>query len=158
LLQLHYKVVMFSKSWKWLFFSLHHPLTLTHPLSLPLPSPPPGGEGTTFIHRFGSSLNEHTHFHCCILEGVFQPAAKIGETSEATDAEAGVVFHAATELDAAAIAQVQAKVRQRILRAFVRRGLIDKSDGEEMGNWEHGGVGRHRNRPNQGLVRTTRST
>lgn len=22
-----------------------------------------------FIHRFGSSLNEHTHFHCCIVEG-----------------------------------------------------------------------------------------
>jgi len=28
-----------------------------------------------FIHRFGSSLNEHTHFHCCVVDGVFQPAA-----------------------------------------------------------------------------------
>ena len=52
---------------------------------------------------------------------------------------AGVDFHAATELDTAAIAQVQAQVRQRILRAFVRRGLIDKGDRDEMLSWEHGG-------------------
>ena len=52
---------------------------------------------------------------------------------------AGVDFHAATDLDAAAIAQVQAQVRQRILRAFVRRGLIDKGDRDEMMGWEHGG-------------------
>ena len=26
-----------------------------------------------FIHRFGSSLNEHVHFHCCIIDGVFDP-------------------------------------------------------------------------------------
>jgi hypothetical protein len=50
-----------------------------------------------------------------------------------------VDFHAATELDAAALAQVQAQVRQRILRAFVRRGLIDKDDRDEMLSWEHGG-------------------
>ena len=45
----------------------------------------------------------------------------------------------ATGLDAAAIAQVQAQVRQRILSAFVRRGLIGKSDRDEMMSWEHGG-------------------
>jgi len=28
-----------------------------------------------FIHRFGSSLNEHVHFHCCIIDGEFEPAA-----------------------------------------------------------------------------------
>ena len=27
-----------------------------------------------FIHRFGSSLNAHLHFHCCISDGVFEPA------------------------------------------------------------------------------------
>jgi hypothetical protein len=83
-----------------------------------------------FIHRFGSSLNEHVHFHCCIIDGVFEPAA-----SEAAE----VVFHAASGLDAVALADVQAMVRRRTLRAFVRRGLIGKSDGEEMGNWVHGG-------------------
>jgi hypothetical protein len=81
-----------------------------------------------FIHRFGSSLNEHVHFHCCIVDGVF-------ESADAADA----VFHAATGLDAGAVADVQALVRRRILRAFVSRGLIDKGDGEEMGGWEHGG-------------------
>jgi len=92
-----------------------------------------------FIHRFGSSLNEHVHFHCCIVDGVFQPAANIGDTTDAADAVAGVDFHAATGLDAAAIADVQAMVRWRILRAFVRRGLIGKGDRDEMMGWEHGG-------------------
>jgi hypothetical protein len=27
-----------------------------------------------FIHRFGSSLNAHRHFHCCIIDGVFAAA------------------------------------------------------------------------------------
>jgi len=26
----------------------------------------------SFVHRFGSSLNRHTHYHCCILEGVLR--------------------------------------------------------------------------------------
>ncbi|MCW5615099.1 MAG: transposase [Rhodocyclaceae bacterium] len=25
-----------------------------------------------FIHRFGSILNEHVHFSCCIIDGVVQ--------------------------------------------------------------------------------------
>ena len=53
-----------------------------------------------FIHRFGSSLNEHIHFHCCVIDGVFEPAAATGDT----DAAPGVVFHAAAGLDAQAIA------------------------------------------------------
>jgi Putative transposase len=71
------------------------------------------------------------YFHCCIVDGVFAPAVD----NEA----AGVVFHAAFGLDALAIADVQALVRRRVLRAFVRRGLIDKSDGDEMAGWERGG-------------------
>ncbi len=97
-----------------------------------------------FIHRSGSSLNEHvrfaclgfrfaaSNFHCCVIDGVFEPIVD-------TDDEEGVVFHAACGLDAVAIADVQAVVRQRILRAFVRRGLIEKDDADEMGGWEHGG-------------------
>lgn len=85
-----------------------------------------------FIHRFGSSLNEHVHFHCCVIDGVFQPIAD-------TDDEENVVFHAAWGLDAVAIADVQAVVRQRILRTFVRRGLIDKDDATEMRAWAHDG-------------------
>jgi hypothetical protein len=50
-----------------------------------------------------------------------------------------VVFHEASGLDAAAVRRVQAQVRQRVLRACVRRGLLDPSAGEEMGGWAHGG-------------------
>lgn len=73
------------------------------------------------------------------MDGVFQHAANIGYITGAAEAITGVDFHAATGLDAFAIAQVQAQVRQRILRTFVRRGLIDKPDRDEMLNWEHGG-------------------
>jgi Putative transposase len=85
-----------------------------------------------FIHRFGSALNEHLHFHCCILDGVFDAA---GTTGGAT----GVVFHAALGLDAAALRQVQPRVRQQVLRAFVRRGLLEQGDAAAMGGWDHGG-------------------
>ena len=88
-----------------------------------------------FIHRFGSSLNEHVHFHCCIIDGVFEP--EIGDNGD--NEKSGVDFHAASGLDVAALADVQALVRRRILRAFVRRGLLDKNDAGVMGGWEHGG-------------------
>jgi len=41
-----------------------------------------------FIHRFGSSLNEHVHFHCCVIDGVFDSIAD-------TDEEESAAFHAA---------------------------------------------------------------
>jgi len=53
-----------------------------------------------FIHRFGSTLNAHLHFHL-VIDGVFDRAA------------GGVVFHAATGVEANAIADVQAGVRRR---------------------------------------------
>ncbi len=37
--------------------------------------------------------NEHVHFHCCVIDGVFEPAESDGAT-EGDDAP-GVVFHAA---------------------------------------------------------------
>jgi len=45
------------------------------------------------------------------VDGVFQPAENIGDTTCTTDAVVEVDFHAATDLDAAAIAQVQAQMR-----------------------------------------------
>jgi hypothetical protein len=27
----------------------------------------------SFIHRFGASLNRHVHYHCCVIDGVFEP-------------------------------------------------------------------------------------
>jgi hypothetical protein len=64
-----------------------------------------------FIHQFGSSLNEHTHFHVCVIEGVFEPAP-----------EQSARFIEVKELDADDAEAVQAQVRRRILRAFVQRG------------------------------------
>ena len=52
-------------------------------------------------------------FHICVVDGVFESL------------QGGVAFHAATELDEAAISQVQANVRKRILRAFVARGRLE---------------------------------
>ncbi|MCE7939927.1 MAG: IS91 family transposase [Chloroflexi bacterium CFX6] len=80
-----------------------------------------------FIHRFGSTLNAHLHFHCAVIDGVFEPGA------------GGVVFHAATGLDATAITKVQAQVRRRLLRGFVRRGLLPGDDAQAMAQWQHGG-------------------
>ncbi|MBA3506322.1 MAG: transposase [Betaproteobacteria bacterium] len=36
-------------------------------------------------------------------------------------------------------AQVQECVRRRLLRSFVRRGLLLGDDARAMGQWEHGG-------------------
>jgi hypothetical protein len=32
-----------------------------------------------FIHRFGSSLNEHVHFHVCVVDGVFEQVPGEGD-------------------------------------------------------------------------------
>lgn len=79
------------------------------------------------IHRFGSSLNEQVHFRCCAIGGVFAPAAE----TETDDVAAG--------LDEDAIAAVQAQVQRRVLRTFVRCGLIEKDDADAMAGWEHSG-------------------
>ena len=60
----------------------------------------------------------------CVVDGVFEPA---------DDDATGVVFQPASGLDADALRQVQARVRQRTLRLFDRRGLLDKEDGKAMG-------------------------
>jgi len=102
-----------------------------------------------FIHRFGSSLNEHVHFHVCVVDGVFEVVA--GEADADADADANatapgvmigapkLAFHAATGIDEAAVAQVQADLRRRILRAFVGRGLLESGDAKEMLAYQHSG-------------------
>jgi hypothetical protein len=80
-----------------------------------------------FIHRFGSSLNEHVHFHVCVVDGVFEEVAD------------SVIFHSASGIDAPAVAQVQATLRRRILRAFVGRGLLESCDAKEVLGYKHNG-------------------
>ena len=87
-----------------------------------------------FIHRIGASLNQHVHFLCCVIDGVVESAV-------APDQAPCVSFHVALarELDAAAFADVQARVRTRVLRTFANRGLIDQDDAAEMRAWAHDG-------------------
>jgi len=51
----------------------------------------------------------------------------------------GVVFRAATGLDANAITQLQAQVRRRMLPVFVRRRLLPCDDAQAMAQWAPGG-------------------
>jgi len=60
-------------------------------------------------------------------------------TNNVPDEAPSVSFHAALGLDAAAFADVQARVRTCVLPTFVRRGLIDKDDATEIRAWAHDG-------------------
>lgn len=65
-------------------------------------------------YRFGPGLNEHVHFHVCVVDGVFEEVP--GEV-DANAPAAGVICHPATGIDEMTVAQVQADLRRRILRA-----------------------------------------
>jgi hypothetical protein len=97
-----------------------------------------------FIHRFGSSLNEHVHFHVCAVDGVFEEVAGEGGADAQAQARAqacapGVIFHPATGIDTEAVAKAQASLRRRILRAFVGRGLLESFEAQEMLAYRHSG-------------------
>ncbi len=87
-----------------------------------------------FIHRVGSSLNTHVHFHICVVDGVFEMV-----DGEDGDESGKVKFHALAHLSADAIAQVQNDAKRRIVHAFIKRGLLDSIDGEVMLLSRHGG-------------------
>lgn len=91
-----------------------------------------------FIHRFGSSLNEHVHFHVCVVDGVFEEVAGEGD-ADVQAISPGVIYHPATGIDAATVAQVQATLRRRILRVFVGRDLIESVNAKEMLAYQHSG-------------------
>ena len=101
-----------------------------------------------FIHRLGSSLNEHVHFHVCAVDGVIAEA--VGEGAADADAQARaqapdqarrpcVIFHPATGVNSKAVAQLQTTLRRRILRAFVGRGLLECFEVKEMLGIKHSG-------------------
>jgi hypothetical protein len=93
-----------------------------------------------FIHRFGSSLNGHVHFHVCAVDGVFEEVAGQGDVdADVQTSPPCIVFHPATGIDADAVAQVQSTLRKRILRAFVGRGLLESFDAQEMLGYQHSG-------------------
>jgi hypothetical protein len=75
--------------------------------------------------------------HVCAIDGVFEVVA--GQTKTETTTPAGVIFHPASGIDETALAQAQADLRRRILRAFVGRGLIESVDAKEMLAYQHSG-------------------
>ena len=82
-------------------------------------------------------LNTHVRFHICAIDGVFE--ALWGDSTADPATPPGVVFHPASGIDAAAVAQVQVEVRTRILRAFAGRGLIERFEAREMLAFKHSG-------------------
>jgi len=93
-----------------------------------------------FIHSFGSSLNEHVHFHVCVVDGVFEEVAGEGDAQpQVQSSSPSVVFHPATGIDAHTVAPVQTTLQKRILRAFVARGLLHKCDAKDMLAYQHSG-------------------
>ena len=87
----------------------------------------------SFIHRFGASLNRHVHYHCCVIDGVFEP------DEEAGDIPQSLRFLPAAELTPQALAAIAEQVRVRVLRWFARSGLIEPDDLREMLAWENSG-------------------
>ena len=56
------------------------------------------------IHRFGPSLNEHVHFHVCVIDGVFEEVAGMNEVKGQTITPR-VIFHPVSNIHAGAVAQ-----------------------------------------------------
>ena len=94
------------------------------------PSAPPGSRfgAVAFVHRFGSYLNSHVHFHVLVTDGVFSD-----------DGEGGAEFHPALELDTADIATVQKKIRRRGLRWLHRHGHLDDLAVHALDSPDHAG-------------------
>jgi hypothetical protein len=71
--------------------------------------------------RRSAQGNLHAHVHVCVIDGVFEP-----------DPQGGVGFYTVDEMDTNDAEAVQDRVRRHILRAFVRRGILDKEDRRDM--------------------------
>ena len=61
-----------------------------------------------FIHRFGALLNPHLHFHCVVVDGVFEAGS---------EAELPVRFYETLALSAKQLTDTQGNIRRRLLRA-----------------------------------------
>lgn len=83
-----------------------------------------------FIHRFGALLNPHVHFHCVVVDGVFQANTEGCES---------VRFYETLALRSEQLADIQRNIRRRLLRALTRRGLLEPEVAEDMASWDHDG-------------------
>jgi len=90
----------------------------------------------SFLHRFGSSLNPHFHFHICVVDGLFE---RIDSDQGPENPPAGLRFHQTSALSPQLLEHLQHTVRMRVLRHFVRHGLLEPHDTDDMLTWDHGG-------------------
>jgi len=82
----------------------------------------------SFVQRFGSALNVHTHLHCCVTDGVF-----------GLDADGALRFYPAADLDQSAVGTVQHRIRTRVLRVAMRHGALTPEVAADLSRWGHSG-------------------
>jgi len=92
----------------------------------------------SFLHRFGSSLNPHFHYHVCVVDGLFEEV-EADSVQNSAHPESRLRFHEATALTQEILERLQHTIRKRVLRHFRRHGLLEPHDTEDMLGWDHGG-------------------
>ena len=102
-------------------------------------APPTASFGAvSFLHRFGSSLNPHYHFHLCVVDGLFE-RLEADPGQDPANSEAHLRFHEATALTSQLLQSLQHTVRTRVLRHVRRHGLLEPNEADDMLSWDHGG-------------------
>ena len=96
-------------------------------------APRPRHGGISVLHRFGSALTHHVHFHACVTDGVFLPAAN------QADSDAPLTFLQARPVTAADLAALTERVRRRVIRWFRLTRLLDAAAAADMLAWENSG-------------------
>ena len=89
-----------------------------------------------FVQRFGSTLNLHLHIHAVVSDGVFRKAPGV-LGSQRLD------FAALGPPSAPDLAAMLESLRRKVLRRFVRLGVIPKDVAREMLVWRHSGFSLH---------------
>ena len=82
--------------------------------------------GISFLHRFGSALNRHGHFHACVSGGVFVPAA------DQAGCDSPPVFIPARPINHVHPASRTEQVRRRAIRWFRLAHLLDAATTGDM--------------------------
>jgi hypothetical protein len=77
----------------------------------------------SYLHRFGSSLNPHVHFHCCVTDGLFSAEAD------------GVDFHGIEGITEEDLQRIQQTLRRRLIGLFKRRGLLEPEQAQDLLSW-----------------------
>ena len=73
-----------------------------------------------------------------MVDGVFEEVQS-GAAGDDKATSANVIFHLSSGIDDTAMAQAQATLCRRILRAFVGRGLLESFEAQEMLGYQHSG-------------------